>query len=153
MPERPPDPVLEEATNRWMRWGLILMAIMVLAFPIYRLTEPGQRADAAGERSAELAAQGKELYAVSCTGCHGQEARGGLAAPTLNSKEFLQSAVDEQIRSIIATGVPGTTMSPYSLDFGGPLTQEQIVALAAYLRSLEADAPSVPDWRQGVPAG
>jgi hypothetical protein len=45
-------------------------------------------------------------------------------------------------------------MSPYSLDFGGPFTQgAQIVALTTYLRSLEEDAPSVPDWRDGVPAG
>ena len=52
MPERPPDPALEESTNKWMRWGLILMVIMVLAFPIYRITEPDRRADAADDRVA-----------------------------------------------------------------------------------------------------
>ena len=153
MPERPPDPALEESTNKWMRWGLILMVIMVLAFPIYRITEPDRRADAADDRVAELAAQGEELYALTCSACHGNEGRGGLTAPTLNAKEFLQSAVDDQIESLIATGVPGSQMSPYSLDFGGPFTQEQIVALTTYLRSLEEDAPSVPEWRDGVAAG
>lgn len=153
MPERPPEPALEESTNQWMRWGLVLMVVMVLAFPIYRLIEPGRRADAAEGRVTELAAQGEELFALTCSGCHGEDGRGGGIAPTLNSKEFLQSAVDRQIESLIATGVPGTQMSPYSLDFGGPLTQEQIVALTTYLRSHEADAPSVPEWRDGVPAG
>lgn len=153
MPERPPDPALEESTNKWMRWGLVLMVIMVLAFPVYRLTEPDRRADAAEGRLTELAAQGDELFALTCSGCHGQEGRGGATAPTLNAKEFLQSAVDQQIESLIATGVPGSQMSAYSLDFGGPLTQEQIVALATYLRSLEPDAPSVPEWRDGAPAG
>ncbi|HKZ28915.1 MAG TPA: c-type cytochrome [Acidimicrobiia bacterium] len=153
MPERPPDPALEESTNKWMRWGLILMVIMVLAFPVYRLIEPDRRADAAESRVTELAAQGEELFALTCSGCHGQEGGGGATAPTLDSKEFLESAADDQIRSLIATGVPGSEMSPYSLDFGGPFTQEQIVALATYLRSHEADAPSVPDWREGVPAG
>lgn len=152
MPERPPDPALEASTNKWMRWGLILMVIMVLAFPVYRLTEPDRRAGAADDRATELAAQGEALFALSCSGCHGQEGRGGLTAPTLNAKEFLQAAVDDQIESLIATGVPGSQMSAYSLDFGGPLTQEQIVALTTYLRSLEADAPSVPDWRDGVAA-
>lgn len=152
MPERPPDPTLEASTNKWMQWGLILMVIMVLAFPVYRLTEPDRRAGAAEERSTELAAQGEELFALTCAGCHGQEGKGGLTAPTLNSKEFLQSAVDQQIESLIATGVPGSQMSPYSLDFGGPFTQEQIVALTTYLRSLEADASSVPEWRDGVAA-
>ena len=153
MPERTPDPVLEESTNKWMRWGLILMVIMVLAFPIYRITEPDRRADAAEGRATELAAQGDELFALTCSGCHGQEGRGGATAPTLNAKEFLQFAADEQIESLIATGVPGSQMSPYSLDFGGPFTQEQIVALTTYLRSLEENAPSVPEWRDGVPAG
>lgn len=153
MPERPPDPALEESTNKWMRGGLVLMAIMVLAFPVYRLTEPDRRADAAESRVTELAAQGDELFALTCSGCHGQEGRGGATAPTLNAKEFLQSAVDQQIESLIATGVPGSQMSPYSLDFGGPFTQEQIVALATYLRSLESDAASVPEWRDGAPAG
>jgi mono/diheme cytochrome c family protein len=126
---------------------------MVLAFPIYRLIEPGRRADAAEARVTELAAQGEELFALTCSGCHGEEGRGGGIAPTLNSKEFLQSAADRQIESLIATGVPGTQMSPYSLDFGGPFTQEQIVALTTYLRSHEKDAPSVPEWRAGGPAG
>lgn len=153
MPERPPDPALEESTNKWMRWGLVLMVILVLAFPIYRISEPDNRADAAEARQTELASQGEELFTLTCAACHGQEGKGGLTAPTLNSKEFLQSAVDRQIESLIATGVPGSQMSPYSLDFGGPFTQEQIVALATYLRSLEEDAPSVPEWRDGVAAG
>ncbi|MDR9451000.1 MAG: hypothetical protein RI637_07280, partial [Acidimicrobiia bacterium] len=75
MPERPPDPALEESTNKWMRGGLILMVIMVLAFPIYRITEPDRRADAAQGRLNELAAQGEELFTLTCSGCHGQEAR------------------------------------------------------------------------------
>ena len=153
MPERPPDPALEESTNKWMRWGLVLMVIMVLAFPIYRVIEPDRRADAAESRQTELAAQGHELFELTCAACHGSEGTGGATAPTLNAKEFLQFVVDEQIESLIATGVPGSQMSAYSLDFGGPFTQEQIVSLATYLRSLEADAPSVPDWRDGVPAG
>jgi len=153
VPERPPDPTLEASTNRWMRWGLILMVIMVLAFPIYRLAEPGRRADAAEDRITELAEQGEQLFELTCSGCHGPEGSGGGTAPTLNSKEFLQSAVDDQIESLIATGVPGTQMSPYSLNFGGPFTQEQIVGLTTYLRSLEAEAPSVPDWQTSGQAG
>jgi mono/diheme cytochrome c family protein len=152
MPERPPDPALEASTNKWMQWGLVLMVIMVLAFPVYRILEPDRRADAAEDRQTELAAQGEELFALTCAACHGPEGKGGSTAPTLNAKEFLQFVVDDQIESLIATGVPGSQMSAYSLDFGGPFTQEQIVALTTYLRSLEADAPNIPDWRDGVAA-
>ncbi len=152
MPQRPPDPHLEASTNKWMAWGIALMAIMVLAFPIYRIAEPSSRAEAAEARSTELAAQGADLFGLTCAACHGTEGRGGQNAPTLNAKEFLQFATDEQIASLTATGVPGSEMSPYSLDFGGPFTQEQITALTTYLRSLEEEAPSVPGWREGNPA-
>ncbi len=149
MPERPPDPHLEASTDKWMQWGLILMAIMVMAFPIYRITEPNRREEAAASREMELAMQGEALFDLTCAACHGKNGRGGLDAPTLNAKEFLQFATDEQILSLTATGVPGSEMSPYSLDFGGPFTQQQIVALTTFLRSLEEDAPSVPGWREG----
>jgi hypothetical protein len=43
-------------------------------------------------------------------------------------------------------------MTAWSQDFGGPLTAEQIRQLVAYLRSLEPNAPSVPDWRTGAKA-
>ncbi len=152
MPERPVDPWIEASTNKWMQWGLFLMVIMVLAFPIYRITEPNRRAEAAEDRATELAAQGSELFELTCAACHGTDGTGGDDAPTLNAKEFLQFATDDQISSLTATGVPGSEMSPYSLDFGGPFTQEQIVALTTYLRSLEEEAPSVPDWREGAPA-
>lgn len=144
MPERPPNPHLEASTDKWMTWGLVLMAIMVLAFPVYRIAEPNRRAVAAEARSTELADQGADLFALTCAACHGNEGGGGISAPTLNAKEFLQFVTDEQIASLTAVGVPGSEMSPYSLDFGGPFTQEQIVALTTYLRSLEENAPSVP---------
>jgi hypothetical protein len=41
-------------------------------------------------------------------------------------------------------------MAAYSLDFGGPLTSEQVQSIVSYLRSLEADAPDRPDWRDMV---
>lgn len=149
MPQRPPDPHLEASTNKWMAWGIALMAIMVLAFPIYRLAEPNRRAEAAEARTTELAEQGDHLFELTCAACHGTDGGGGQDAPTLNAKEFLQFATDEQIASLTATGVPGSEMSPYSLDFGGPFTQEQITALTTYLRSLEEEAPSIPGWRDG----
>jgi mono/diheme cytochrome c family protein len=64
-------------------------------------------------------------------------------------KEFLQATADDQIRALIAGGISGTDMSPWSVAFGGTLTDEQIGQVTTYLRSLKANAPSVPDWRKG----
>jgi mono/diheme cytochrome c family protein len=146
VPERPPDPALEAATNRWLTAGLVIIALMVVAFPLYRVYEPAARSEARELHLASLAEQGSRLFDVNCSSCHGQEGLGGIA-PALNSVQFLTAASDEQIASLIAVGVPGTQMSAYSLDHGGPLTLEQIHALTVYIRSLEPDAPDNPDWR------
>lgn len=145
MGERPPDPKLEQSTNLWMRWGLVLMVLAILAFPAYRLYEPGSRDESRERLVASLAEQGENLYALNCAACHGADGLGGVA-PALNSQQFLETE-DERIASLIAVGVPGSEMSAYSLDFGGPMTLEQIDAVATYLRSLEEGAPDFPGWR------
>lgn len=43
-------------------------------------------------------------------------------------------------------------MVAYALDYGGPLTSEQIDALATYLRSLENVGADNPSWRQPLAA-
>lgn len=146
MAERPPDPALEAETNEWMKWGLAIMVVMVLIFPVYRIYEPGSRADARAVQEASLVAQGADIYNLNCSSCHGVMGEGGIG-PALNAKEFLTSAEDGQIISLIAVGVPGSQMSAYSLDFGGPLTSEQIEAITTFLRSWEEDAPEFPNWR------
>ena len=147
MPERPLDEGLENSTNLWLRWGLILIALAILAFPVYRLYEPSSRDEARETLITSLEEQGENLYALNCAACHGADGLGGVG-PALNAQQFLASADDGQISALIAVGVPGSEMSAYSLDFGGPLTLEQIDALTTYLRSLEEGAPDFPGWRE-----
>jgi mono/diheme cytochrome c family protein len=146
MAEREYDESLEKETNDWMRWGLVIMVVMVLIFPIYRIYEPSSRADARDVQEASLVAQGGDIYTLNCASCHGQMGEGGVG-PALNSKQFLESALDEQISALVAVGVPGSQMGAYSLDFGGPLTSEQIEAITFFLRAWEEDAPDFPNWR------
>lgn len=147
MGERPIDQALEESTNKWMQAGLVLIAVLVLAFPAYRLLEPSNRDEARELLTEELAVSGGELFAGQCAACHGTNGIDGQIGPSLNSKQFLEAANDAQITSLVSVGIPGTQMGAYSLDFGGPLTLEQITAITTYLRSLETDAPDNPDWR------
>ncbi|MDH3250179.1 MAG: hypothetical protein OEQ47_14520, partial [Acidimicrobiia bacterium] len=83
---------------------------------------------------------------LNCSSCHGLNGEGGIG-PALNSMQFLQASTDEQTELLISVGVPGSQMSAYSLDYGGPLTSEQIRSLAIFIRSWEDDAPDVPGWR------
>ncbi len=140
------DENMDASTNRIMVWGAILFAAFVLAFPLYRFVEPAARSEARARQQASLEAEGMDLFSLNCTACHGANGEGGVG-PALNSKQFLQAVTDKQAELFISVGVPGSAMGAYSQDFGGPLTSEQIRALAAYLRSLEKDAPDVPNWR------
>ena len=137
---------LEASTDKWRLWGLILMGLFFLAFPLFRLYEPAQRADAREAQLGYLAAEGAELFETNCSECHGRDGAGAIA-PAIGSKEFLESVDDLQITQLTSLGVPGTEMVAYSNDLGGPLTSQQIKAITTYLRSLEEDAVSKPNWR------
>jgi mono/diheme cytochrome c family protein len=156
MPHDAPKPAafepawLQRSLDRHYAWGLVFMAVLILGFVIYGIQEPTLRARAAQQQQATYAHLGAGLFANNCASCHGRAATGG-SAPTLNSKQFLTTTSDEQARLLIAGGVSGTSMPAWSLDFGGPLTDEQIRQLVAYLRSLQPNAPDVPNWRQGKP--
>ncbi len=144
------DAELEDSTNRVMMLGAGLLIAMAFVFPLYRWFEPSNREDARESQLSSLAETGETLWGFNCASCHGLSGEGGVG-PALNSKQFLQSASDTQIEVLIAVGVPGSQMGAYSQDYAGPLTSEQIKALAVYIRSWEENAPDNPEWRTGQP--
>lgn len=151
--ERPAPPPfepaeLERSLDRYLTAGLVFMIVLIVGFAAYRVREPTLRSDATRQQQVSYTAIGTQLFATNCSSCHGKGANGG-SAPVLNSKEFLKGTSDEQIHSLIAGGVSGTDMPAWSLAFGGTFTDEQIAEITTYLRSLEPNAPSVPNWRQG----
>ncbi len=152
--ERPQPPPfepewLERSLDRYMFWGIVFMVVLVAGFFAYRVREPSLRKDAERAQTISYTKVGKKLFADSCAQCHGKNGVGG-DSPTLNAKEFLKSTTDEQMRLLIAGGVSGSDMPAWGQDYGGTLTDEQVRQLVTYLRSLEATAPKVPDWRRGA---
>ncbi|MGZ4694580.1 MAG: c-type cytochrome [Acidimicrobiales bacterium] len=151
--ERPTPPPfeseeLERSLDRYLIAGLVFMALLIAGFVIYKVREPHLRADATAAQQATYTDLGQQLFETNCSSCHGKGAVGGTA-PVLNSKEFLKSASNGQIEHLIAGGVSGSDMPAWSLEFGGSMTDEQILQITTYLRSLEQNAPSVPTWRSG----
>lgn len=137
---------LADSTRRWMAAGVVLLFLFVGVFPVYRIYEPARRAEAREDMNGFLADAGGALYETDCAGCHGDSGRGGIA-PALGARNFLESVDDEQMRQLISLGVPGTEMVAYSIGYGGPLTSQEIKAIATYLRSLEEDSVTNPNWR------
>jgi mono/diheme cytochrome c family protein len=146
MSQRPERKELEASTIRWMWAGLIFMVLLVVVFPIYRIYEPTQRAEAREVQSEFLAVSGGVLYDSQCSACHGAKGRGALA-PAIGSRDFLEAVGDDQLSQLIGLGIPGTEMVSYSSDYGGPMTSTDIASITAYLRSLEEGAASNALWR------
>lgn len=93
------------------------------------------------DMSPETLAQGEWLYSLTCAQCHGAGGYGTRMAPALNSQQFLNDTPDAAIQQIVALGVSGTQMPAW----GGRLSEYDIAALTAYLRSWEPNAPVIAD--------
>jgi cytochrome c oxidase cbb3-type subunit 3 len=93
---------------------------------------------AAAPASAEdLRKHGGELYGRICAVCHGANGEGYLAdqAPRLAHPEYLATVSDEFLTSAIANGRAGSVMSPWSKRAGGPLSDADVEAVIAFMRS------------------
>jgi mono/diheme cytochrome c family protein len=144
----PPNREVADRTIIWQWAGVVVFLLLVAAFPAYRAVESGRRAEALAEREAALVSMGRDVWANNCASCHGA---GGVSdevgTPSLNAQQFLMAATDEQIHHVVAAGVPGTEMPAWWVEFGGALTDEQIRAAVAFVRSWEDTAPDLADWR------
>lgn len=151
MPTPPPLDTPEETRTReqYSVIGLLLMLGLIVAFPLYRATEPDRRARAREAMMQEYVERGQKLFSLHCSSCHGEKGTGGRGMPTLAAQEFLRSVSDQQMHWLVAGGIPDSTMQAYHLDYGGPLTDQDIEQVVAFMRSLEPRAPSVPNWGEG----
>jgi len=140
------DPVVVRQSLRWRWVGTFMILLLVVAFPVYKAVESSRRADAVRSQEVALISSGEQLWAINCAACHGVNGQ-GVSAPALNSQEFFEGTSDEQIAGIVRGGVPGTPMPAWWNEYGGPLTDQQIAEVVAYIRSWEPTAPSCPDWR------
>ncbi len=84
------------------------------------------------------------LYRKNCAGCHGADGQFG-PAPPLNDPTFLAIVPDTVLSMIVAEGRSATPMPAFSREHGGPLTDEQVAALASGIKSRwKAEAPKDP---------
>lgn len=121
-------------------WGNILTSEQLDALVQYTL-------EASKGKGTEAGAQ---LFASNCAPCHGQFGEGG-PNPTrpgdmifpISSPDFLKTRDDTTIRNIISQGQPDSGMSPFGSANGGPLNDDQVDSIVAYIRSWEANPPVV----------
>lgn len=85
--------------------------------------------------------RGAPLYDEFCGFCHGYEGEGYLAdsANALSNQAFLATATDEFIRTAIVEGRPGTPMSPWGVSNAGPLDEQDVADIVAYVRQWQTE--------------
>jgi cytochrome c oxidase cbb3-type subunit III len=84
------------------------------------------------QRETDLA-DGKATFRSNCAFCHGLSGGGGRG-PALNTGRFLHGSTDDDIKSVIRGGVPGTTMPSFEFE------KDELDRLVAYVRTLSGSA-------------
>ena len=84
--------------------------------------------------SVLVAADGDAVFKGRCTGCHGADGKGksAIGTPDFTSAKTQSGISDADIIDTITNGRKGTIMPAWK----SKLSDEEIAAVAAYLRSL-----------------
>ncbi len=89
---------------------------------------------------------GQGLFAQNCASCHGEFGEGGPnpanaaeIIPPISTAAFLQTRDDSTIRAIIAQGQSDLGMPPFAASNGGLLSDDEIDAIVAFVRSWAAN--------------
>jgi ubiquinol-cytochrome c reductase cytochrome c subunit len=130
-------------------YAVVLLGLVTIGMGYGALAGQGSTASAAtpGTVSPQTIAQGRELFTQSCSSCHGVNAQGTSAAPSLVGVGA--AAVDFQV----STGrMPGKDVGPQMDRKPVTFTTEQIRALAAYIASL-GGGPGIPSDAQVSTSG
>ena len=69
------DASLRRSLTWWMWFGVIVLAIMVAAFPIYRTVDQHRRASALASQQQALVSSGTHLWQLNCAACHRRTSR------------------------------------------------------------------------------
>jgi mono/diheme cytochrome c family protein len=146
--------------ERLQLWGVLLLVVVVVGLPLYWMFEPSRQAGATEGMEEKFIGWGAGLFATTedggfnCAGCHGGMTGVGGEAPfnvtnpatgevtAVNWKAPAVNSVfyrfdEDEVRFILVYGRPFSPMSPWGLDGGGPMNDQQIDTLLAYMRSIQ----------------
>lgn len=137
--------MMQRLTMNWMA-SAALTLLVTAGTTAWILLPGGNRADPTNVAQVAL---GKAVYSENCASCHGtnlegqpdwreRKSDGRMPAPPHNTMGHTWHHPDEVLFGIIKQGVAAFAPSGYESDmpaFGGVLTDEEIWAVLAYLKS------------------
>lgn len=97
-------------------------------------------------------ASGAVVYQQNCRPCHGESGEGRFGRPLATS--WAGTRPDLFIRQVVSEGISGTVMPAWSQANGGPLTEDEIADVAAFVLTLSGTgsvpAPTTPPGPIGL---
>lgn len=96
-----------------------------LTLALTALVSFGVRAQAEGDPE-----RGAQLYIQNCAVCHGENGQGRIGA---SLEDFPGIQVEVLMAQTISRGIDGSVMPAWGSDFGGPLEDEDIADIVAYV--------------------
>jgi cbb3-type cytochrome c oxidase subunit III len=142
--------------------GLLAMLIAVSGVVYIGIGELDRQAEYVEAFHGRSIESGAAIFTEYCSPCHGLHGEGipGVA-PNLNSKYFFeqrlkdigfQGSIESYIRLTVAAGRPVKTseewprnMPTWSVDYGGPLRNDQIDNIVTYIMNWQEGAPDLGD--------
>jgi cytochrome c oxidase cbb3-type subunit 3 len=109
---------------------MVLAGMTLFAFAV-SAQEPGNPKTG----SQTLRQSGRKTFVTACAGCHGLDGRGGKHSPNIATRREVLRLSDAQLSGIIRNGTPSGEMP----GFGASLDDSQIIAVTAYLRTLQGN--------------
>ncbi|MEO5724568.1 MAG: cytochrome c [Ilumatobacteraceae bacterium] len=146
--------------ERMQMLAVAFLAVIAIALPLYWVLEPSRQSGAVAHKEAQFIGWGQGLFETTanggfnCAGCHGgMKATGGNAqfavtdpqtkevkavswyAPALNTVTYRFN--DEEIKYILTYGRVGSPMSAWGTAGGGPMNDQQLDTIIAYIHSIQ----------------
>jgi putative heme-binding domain-containing protein len=123
-------------TSMRAKSGAILAGALLSWFTFSYAQQP---ADSPKSSRTGESAHGRQIFASSCSGCHGLDGNGSERAPNIVTNPRVEKLSPEELLRVVSQGVPGTGM-PAFRSLGRPA----IAAVVAYLGELEGKTNSAP---------
>lgn len=78
--------------------------------------------------------RGSQIFDANCAVCHGPDGQGRVGVNLSNDWPAIDPTAFT--RAVIEQGVAGTPMTPWSQQYGGPLNEQEITDVVAFVASL-----------------
>jgi len=88
---------------------------------------------------------GAQIYAAQCSACHGANGT-QIGGVDLGGGQLRRASSDQDLRAVLANGIPGTAMPPFRFD---PSEVTAIVAYIRNIRNFDSHASSLGDMNRG----